>query len=73
MRSILNISVPQKVKEEIETAVKEGGFATKSEFIRDLVRVWKRDQLLKDLGQSKKEFVQGKGKVLKSLKDLRSV
>ena len=71
MRTILNISVPQKVKEEIETAVKEGGFATKSEFVRDLMRMWKQEQLLKELRQSQQDFAKGKGKLLKSLKDLR--
>lgn len=71
MRSIINISVPQKVKEEIETAVKQGGFATKSEFVRDLMRLWREEQLVKELKQSQREFALGKGKILKSLKDLK--
>jgi len=71
MRAIINISVPQTVKEEMEVAVKQGGFATKSEFVRDLMRLWKQEQILKELRQSQQEFVRGKGKLLKSLKDLR--
>lgn len=71
MRSIINISVPRQVKEEMETAVKKGGFASKSEFVRDLMRLWKEEQLLKELRQSQREFAQGKGKLLKSLKSLR--
>lgn len=73
MRSIVNISVPEKVKKEMEFAVKQGGFASKSEFIRDLMRLWREEQLLKEIRQSQREFAQGKGKLLKSLKDLRSV
>lgn len=71
MRAIINISVPQEVKKEMETAVKQGGFATKSEFVRNLMRLWKQEQLLKELRQSQREFPRGKGKVLKSLKNLR--
>lgn len=71
MRSIINISLPQEMKKEMEMAVKQGGFATKSEFVRDLMRLWKQEQLLKELRQSQQEFVRGKGKILKSLKDLR--
>lgn len=71
MRAIINISVPQEVKKEMETAVKQGGFATKSEFVRDLMRLWKQEQILKELRQSQQEFARGKGKLLKSLKDLR--
>jgi Arc/MetJ-type ribon-helix-helix transcriptional regulator len=71
MRAIINISVPQEVKKEMETAVKQGGFATKSEFVRDLMRLWRQEQILKELRQSQQEFARGKGKLLKSLKDLR--
>lgn len=72
MRSIVNISVPEKVKKEMELAVKQGGFASKSEFIRDLMRLWREEQLLKEIRQSQREFARGKGKLLRSLKDLRS-
>ena len=71
MRSIINISLPSALKHEVETAVKHGGYATKSEFIRELLRLWKEDQVLKNLHLSQAEIKAGKGKVLKSLKSLR--
>ncbi len=71
MRAIMNISVPQKVKEEIEIAVKKGGFVTKSEFIRDLIRLWKEERLFQELKQSQRDVAKGKGKILRTLKDLR--
>lgn len=71
MRAILNISVPKKLKEQIELEVKLGGYATKSEFLRDVIRTWQEQKILRDVEQSRKEFREGKGKVLKSLKDLR--
>jgi len=71
MRSILSISVPEKLKKQIELAAKQGGYATKSEFLRAVLRYWDEQQILRDVKQSKKEFAQGKGKILKSLKDLR--
>jgi antitoxin ParD1/3/4 len=37
----LNISLPQPLKDYVEAQVKEGGYSTPSEFVRDLVR---RDQ-----------------------------
>ncbi|OGE80537.1 MAG: hypothetical protein A2660_00970 [Candidatus Doudnabacteria bacterium RIFCSPHIGHO2_01_FULL_45_18] len=71
MRSIINISLPAQLKSEVESAVKKGGYATKSEFMRDLLRLWKEEQLLQELRGSQQEIVRGKGKILKSLKDLR--
>lgn len=70
MRTVINISLPKELKKEVESAVKRDRYASKSEFFRDLLRMWKDDQLLKDLKESQREFAQGKGKVLKSLKDL---
>jgi Arc/MetJ-type ribon-helix-helix transcriptional regulator len=71
MRAILNISVPQKLKDLIEEEAAFGGYASKSEFLRDVIRSWQRQRLLEDIRISRREFKQGKGKVLKSLKDLR--
>lgn len=71
MRSVINISLPQMLKNEVEAAVKQGGYATKSEFMRDLLRLWKEEQLLQELRKSQQQIARGKGKVLRSLKDLR--
>lgn len=71
MRSILNISLPTSLKKEVEVAVKQGGYSTKSEFLRDLIRDWKQRLILQELEASRIEIKNKKGRVLKSLKDLR--
>lgn len=71
MREILNLSLPTLLKDEVEMAVKKGGYASKSEFIRELLRLWREERLFKELNKSRKQFAGGRGRVLKSLKDLR--
>jgi len=71
MRNIVNISLPVELNQEVEKAVKSGNFATKSEFFRHLLRLWKEEQALRSLRESQREIAGGKGKTLKSLKDLR--
>lgn len=70
MRNIINISLPRELNKEVEKAVKSGQFASKSEFFRNLIRLWKEEQLLQELRESQREIAAGKGKVLRSLKDL---
>lgn len=71
MRNIVNISLTEELNKEVEKAIKSGRYASKSEFFRDLIRLWKEEQLLQELRRSQKEIAAGKGKVLRSLKDLR--
>jgi putative addiction module CopG family antidote len=71
MRNIVTISLPKQLDEQIEKEVKSGKFASKSEFVRCLIRLWQEEQVLKDLRESKKEIAAGLAKELKSLKDLR--
>ncbi len=71
MRNVVNISLPTELKSEVEKAVKSGEYATKSEFFRHLLRIWQEEQALKELGKSRKEIKRGKGRILRSLKDLR--
>lgn len=71
MRTVLNISLPEEMSEDIKRAVKKYNFGTTSEFFRDLFRRWKEEDILKELGLARKEIERGKGKALKSLKDLR--
>lgn len=71
MRSIINISLPRSMNAVIEKELKKSRFATKSEFFRMLIRRWLEDQLLGELEESRSEFRAGKGKLLRSLKDLR--
>ncbi|MDP3710805.1 MAG: ribbon-helix-helix domain-containing protein [bacterium] len=71
MRNIINISLPPKMVEEVEKNIKKGRFASKSEFFRMLIRLWTEGKLAEELEESRLELKQGKGKLLRSLKDLR--
>ena len=71
MRSIINISLPEKMAEAVEESIQKGHFSTKSEFFRMLVRLWIEGKLVSELEDSQKELRAKKGKLLKSLKDLR--
>lgn len=71
MRSIINISLPSQMTAIVEKEVAKGNYASKSEFFRSLIRLWLENKLVKELEQSRKEFMTGKGKLLNSLKDLR--
>ncbi|PIP16957.1 MAG: hypothetical protein COX44_02620 [Candidatus Portnoybacteria bacterium CG23_combo_of_CG06-09_8_20_14_all_37_13] len=71
MRSIVNISLPSTMAQEVRSTVKKEGFISVSEFFRSLLRSWMEGRLLVELEQSREEIKFGKGKVLKSLKDLR--
>ena len=72
MRTIVNISLPKELNNVVEREIKRGKFASKSEFFRDLLRFWMEEEnLLKELGESRRELKAGRGKALRSLKDLR--
>lgn len=71
MRSVINISLPQELAKTIDQFMASGRYATKSEFFRDLLRMWLEGKLFKELNESRKELMTGRGKILKSLKDLR--
>jgi len=71
MRNIVNISLPSAMAHEVRTTVQKEGFMSVSEFFRSLLRSWMQGKLLVGLEQSQDEIKAGKGKVLKSLKDLR--
>lgn len=70
MRQILNISLPEQTVKMIKQEAKEEGFVSVSEFIRHVIRVYNTKKLVRDVKQSEKEYAKGKGKVLKSFKDL---
>jgi len=70
MRNIINISLPEKMVKVVEDGVKREHFSSKSEFFRMLLRSWMEKKLAKELEESNKEFRAGRGKLLKSLKDL---
>jgi len=71
MRQILNISLPEETVKMIKLEAKQEGFVSVSEFIRHVIRVYNTKKLVRGVRLSEKEFAEGKGKELKSLKDLR--
>ena len=71
MRAIMNISLPEPMAELVNQVVATGQYSTKSEFFRSLLRDWQGQELSRKLSLSRKELISGKGKLLRSLKDLR--
>ena len=72
MRSIVNISLSKELFFDLNKAVKKGKYSSKSEFLRELIRERiEQEDLLNRVKISQKEIKQGKGKILRSLKDLR--
>lgn len=71
MRGIINISLPQELAKIVDEHTTSGKYATKSEFFRHLLRMWLEGKLLQELNESRKELMAGRGKILKSLRDLR--
>lgn len=70
-RSIINISLPEALAKEVKKEVKNGGFASTSEFFRHVLRERNMAQLAKELKAERDMFTKGGGKRLTSLKDLR--
>ena len=71
MRTTLNISIPPDLKREVDKEVKDGNYASVSEFFRDALREWSNTKLVRDIRRSQLEALSGKTKVLRSLRDLR--
>ncbi len=67
-----SVVVPQKLRKEFSSALRKGRYESEEDFFADLLRLWKENRLLDELKTSRKEIASGKGKVLKSLKNLRS-
>lgn len=67
----MNISLPEQMATLVEMAVASGKYSTKSEFFRSLVRDWSEKRLAMELQESRDEIKNGRGKLLKTLKDLR--
>lgn len=70
MRTIVNISLPKQMAHFVEETVSSGRYASKSEFFRSLLRMWMENRLVEEVKESRNELKMGKGKLLKSLKDL---
>lgn len=70
MRNVINISLPTITVKEVKKEVKQGGFASTSEFIRYVLRERKLQKLARVLRRDKKKFDAGKGKKLSSLANI---
>ncbi|MBI5638652.1 MAG: hypothetical protein HZA03_11870 [Nitrospinae bacterium] len=66
-----SVIVPPKLRKEFSSALRKGRYENEEDFFIDLLRLWKENQLLNELQESRKDIASGKGKVLKSLKALR--
>jgi len=71
MRTIVNISLSKELSHAVEKSVRSGRYASKSEFFRDLLRMWMEGRLFKELEESREELAEGRGRRLRSLKALR--
>ena len=71
MRTIVNISLPKEMADQIKREVKREGYASTSEFVRSLIREYNRAKLAESLHAQREQFNKGHGKLLTSLRDLR--
>lgn len=62
--------MPISLKKNVDLAVKEGNYASVSEFFRDALRAWEEEQLYQSVMRSRRDITEGKFKKLRSLKDL---
>lgn len=70
MRDVINVSLPPAMTKVVKRAVKQGNYASTSEFFRDAIRAWEDEQLYKDVMKSEADFGAGRYKTLRSLSDL---
>ena len=71
MRNIVTISLPKQLNDELEKEVKTGRFASKSEFVRCLIRLWQEEKLAKEISEAEKDIAAGRIREVKSLKEIR--
>jgi Predicted transcriptional regulators containing the CopG/Arc/MetJ DNA-binding domain len=71
MRNVVTISLPKQLDEQIEKEVKTGKFASKSEFVRCLIRMWQEEKLAKEIAEAERDIAAGRVREIKSLKELR--
>ncbi len=62
--------MPPQQKKNVDRMIREYEYASVSEFFRDAVRAFEDTKLVQDIEASEREFAAGKGKKLRSLKDL---
>lgn len=62
--------MPPLQKKNVDRMIKDYNYTSASEFFRDAVRALEEDKLVKDIQESERQFAAGKGKKLRSLRDL---
>ncbi len=72
MRQVINLSLPAPLVKAVRREVKNGDYASTSEFFRHLLRLWNTKQLAEEIRRAREEFRTKKGtwKELRSLDDL---
>jgi Arc/MetJ-type ribon-helix-helix transcriptional regulator len=70
MRTTSSISMPPKIKERVDYLVKTNNYASVSELFRDALRALEDEKLIEGIMESEREFATGKGKKLRSLRDI---
>lgn len=73
MRTVTSISLPAPVAKEIKREAKEQGFASTSEYMRHVLREYKRAKLFASLGKQEAQYRKNPKsfRILRSLKSLR--
>jgi Arc/MetJ-type ribon-helix-helix transcriptional regulator len=74
MRKILNISLPERISQEVSKKAKKRGFASTSEYIRFLLEqdddLISADELLQMAKEAEAEYLSGKLENHSSLKEI---
>lgn len=71
MRQAITISISEEILRDVQREMKRQRFSSTSEFFRHIFRQWKKEQLLQEVKQGRKDLLSGKGRVLKSFRNLR--
>ena len=62
--------MPPEQKKNVDRMIKDYHYTSASEFFRDAVKALEEDKLILDIVESEREFAAGKGKKLRSLRNL---
>ncbi|MCC6639085.1 ribbon-helix-helix protein, CopG family [Candidatus Falkowbacteria bacterium] len=71
MREVVTISLAPALAMEVKKAVKKGKYSSKSEFFRELLKMWASEEFLfQDVLEAEKEIKAGKLIKLKSIREI---
>ena len=71
MREVVTISLAPALAMEVKKAVKKGKYSSKSEFFRELLKMWASEEFLfQDIQEAEKEIKAGKLIKLKSIREI---